>query len=278
MIRDLRISAGALAARDRCQRMFALQYGERLYWPGPERETGPEVARGRLFHLLVQRHRLGLAVDPPPEVADLWGRFLESPFAEPAGPPSTDSPVRVWTEQELKVLVDPPPPRMAPKGWVATRNNRVPFVVRFDEIRLSGDDWLILDWKTGAVRPEALGASWQTRLYRFALAKAGRFLRVGDRSPGTGHAPPPPDPDRITLVYWLVADGMPLEFRYSAGEFEQDARLFCDVAQAARTPLAALPGPDDPEACRACRFDSYCHPRPRVAPIALPQPVPQFVP
>ncbi len=255
-----RVSAHALAARDRCERQFALQYGERLYWPGPVREPGPEAARGEAFHRMVQRHRMGLVVAARPELADLWERFLASPYAAPAGPADAGGPLRIWTEQELQVAVE-----------------GVPFLVRFDEIRRQGDDWTILDWKTGPKREADLATSWQTRLYRFALARAGRALLVGEGRPDSPYVPtPPPPPGRITLVYWLVQAERPVAFPYSDADFGRDKELFREVALAARKPFAALPGPADPDACLVCRFDSYCHPRPRATPAQPPLSLPQF--
>lgn len=255
-----RISAHALTARDRCRRLFALQYGERLYWPGPVREPGPEAARGEAFHRLVQRHRLGLAPEVPPDLADLWARFLASPYADPAGTGGETG--RVWTEQVLQTALE-----------------GVPFTVRYDELRLEGEDWTILDWKTGPRREAELAASWQTRLYRFVLARAGRSLLAGDRPPGAPYVPvAAPPPERIRLVYWLVAEERPVAFPYGTFDFAADKELFREVALAAKQPLAALAGPDDPDACSACRFESYCHPRARPAPVSPPLALPRFDP
>lgn len=230
------ISVQALRTRARCARQFALQYVQGLSWPGPVRPPDADMRLGDAFHKLVVRHRLGMPVNPPAELADLWARFLASPHARPHGAAESGDPaLRVLSEQTLQFSLE-----------------GVPFLVRCDEIRREGANWTILDWKTGHVREADLARDWQTRLYRFALAMAGTALGAAEGIP----------PENIKMVYLLVRLEKEVAFPYDRPSFEADRALFTDLARQAGTPAEALARPDDPLTCRACRFDTLCNGRP----------------
>lgn len=263
----LPVSVQALRTRDRCQRFFTLQYRGGRYWPGLVREPSADMHLGEVFHKLVVRHRLGLEVSPPAELARAWAGFLASRYALPRGPgeaveiggpdapgqpdaPNGTGAPLVFSEQVLQFSLE-----------------GVPFLVRCDEIRRQGDQWTILDWKTGRVRESELAGHWQTRLYRFALALAGSAI-------GAGGAIPAPN---IKMVYLLVRLEKALEFPYDLAAFEADRQLFTEIARQAAIPAESLAWPEDPETCRTCRFDTLCNARP-APPVSTTVPhLPRFV-
>ncbi|MBM3274667.1 MAG: PD-(D/E)XK nuclease family protein [Candidatus Sericytochromatia bacterium] len=237
----LPVSAQTLAAREKCRRMVALLIGRPVSWPGPVRESGEEVARGVAFHRLVQRHRLGMEARATGQLAELWQKFNRSPYFETRG--------AIFTERILQFSLD-----------------GVPFQARLDEVRQDGDQWTILDWKTGPLKETSLAFQPQTRLYRFALARAGSALNAGK----------PISPTNIKMVYWLVGLEKPIAIPYDQAAFEADQRFFAEVAREAKEPLSALPWPESADACYTCRFDSYCNPRPARI-VSIPEPsLPRF--
>jgi hypothetical protein len=238
----LPVSAQTLVAREKCHRMVALLIGRPVRWPGPIREPGEEVERGVAFHRLVQRHRLGLASQPTGQLAELWRKFKRSPYFETRE--------TVHAEQVLQFSID-----------------RVSFQARLDEVRQDGDQWTILDWKTGPLKEATLGSQPQTRLYRFALATAGAALNAGE----------PISPVNIKMVYWLVSLEKAIAFPYDQAAFEADRQYFAEVAREAKEPLAEQPWPESAEACRTCRFDSYCNPWPARIVSSPKPPLPRFV-
>lgn len=240
----LPLSVQALRTRDRCRRQFALQYVQGQYWPGVVREPSADMRLGEAFHKLVVRHRLGLPVRPDVDLADVWARFLASPYA------TQSEHEQVFSEQALQFSLE-----------------GVPFLVRCDEIRRDGERWVILDWKTGHVRASELANHWQTRLYRFALAMAGTSLGAGEGIPA----------ENIMMVYLLVRLEKVLEFPYDRDAFEADRALFTEIARQADAPAESRPWPDDLETCRTCRYDTYCNARPAMPVVSVAPAVPRFV-
>ncbi|MBO9539629.1 PD-(D/E)XK nuclease family protein [bacterium] len=240
-----RISSASLKDWDTCKRRFALRYRVGRYWPGPQaRDLDPEASEriltGQVFHRMVQQHALGLDVTPVLEaekaslsrLEQLWGMFARSTHAKP--------PANSWTEAPLHFQF---------KG--------VPFMVRFDRLVKEGDNWCILDWKTGKENRAILQASWQTRLYRFALVEAGHVYHDGE----------PIQPENIRMVYWDVNRGREEAFAYDGASYETDRRDFERLTEAVMAPFdegapddPRFPRPLDPTVCARCAFDSYCNP------------------
>ncbi len=248
------ISVQALRSRDRCQRLFSLQYRDRIYWPGVVREPSADMRLGEAFHRLVVRHRLGLEVQPQAALADVWTRFLESPYGSPHGRSLGGDlqvgDLQVFSEQVLQFSLE-----------------GVPFLVRCDEIRRQGDQWTILDWKTGRVREDELADHWQTRLYRFALALSGTAIGAAEPIPA----------QNIKMVFLLVRTEKVLAFQYDQPAFEADRALFTTIARQVAAPPGTPAGPADPQICQSCRFDSFCNARP-APPVTNPAPsLPRFV-
>jgi hypothetical protein len=255
-----RLSAHALKELDHCGRKFALKYLRQAFWPGtaPEDHDGSvQLALGQAFHHLVQVHALGLDVasalaalgDADGRLAALWRAFEGSVHAvPPAGS-------RVWTEQQLNFFV-----------------NGVPFNVRYDRVVEHNGKWTILDWKTGNLNAVKMTTDWQTRLYRFALVEAGVGL-------GAGTVPP----TAVTLVYWDVERGRPLEFAYDQATYAADGLEFAQKARRVLEPFNPRVTDDaayqrNDKHCKVCGFDSMCNRETdAVLPIAEISRRPRFV-
>jgi predicted RecB family nuclease len=240
-----RISSASLKDWSTCKRRFALRYRVNRYWPGPQaRDTDPEAAErirtGQIFHRMVQQHALGLDValilaaeqDALSRLAPLWERFARSEHAIP--------PAESWTEAPLHFQF-----------------HHVPFMVRYDRLVKDGDAWRILDWKTGKESRGTLAASWQTRLYRFALVEAGHVYQEGR----------PITPESVQMVYWDVNKGREEAFAYDATTYDQDRQDFEQFAEAMLAPFDEaladdhrFPRTADRTECGRCAFDSHCNP------------------
>lgn len=257
-----RISQNSLGDFEECRRRFALKYKASRYWPGPqsadsEAEAMAAIRTGQLFHRMVQQQALGMEVtavlsaelERLPRLALLWHMFAASPHARPKGEVHTEAPLHFTF-------------------------HGAPFMVRFDRLVRDGDTWEILDWKTGKANRGRLEASFQTKLYRFALVEAGSVYNEGR----------PILPEAVRMTYWDVQRGRPEEFRYDRATFEADSAEFASLATAVLHPFDAH-AEDDPcfprtpnrRTCERCSFESFCYPVPlsshgSEAPIQLPSP------
>ncbi len=257
-----RISQHSLGDLDECPRRFALKYKASRYWPGPlsfdsDPEATAAIRTGQLFHRLVQQQAMGMDVkgvlaaeaERLPRLGVLWTMYSASPHARPKGEVHTEAPLHFTFAG-------------------------APFMVRYDRLVKDGDDWEILDWKTGKTTRNTLEKSNQTRLYRFALVQAGAVYDDGR----------PIDPERVRMTYWDVQRARPEEFRYDLATFEADRSHFDELATKVLQPFDET-RPDDPSFprtrnrahCARCSFESYCHPvtlsADAVAPIQLPLPL-----
>ncbi|MNS45796.1 PD-(D/E)XK nuclease superfamily protein [compost metagenome] len=233
------ISQYALSRFDRCGRLFELGHLQRTTWPAPDPmdenvEAKRRLAVGDMFHRLVQWHARGLEVAPLLEVlaaADgaeelrrQWDAYLASPYATPGA--------ACWTEQTLRVTVD-----------------GLRLLVRYDRLERGEDGrWTIFDWKTGrGFEPDSAARSWQTRLYRLALAKGGHRFNGGA----------PIAPEAVTVVYWHVPSGEAHAFPYDSALLTQDEQALAAVADRLQTGLTDGFEPNERH-CDRCVYRSRC--------------------
>jgi hypothetical protein len=231
------LSYSNLSSFETCQKQYELRYISELGWPlipdGDALASEEAERLGQLFHLAVEQRSHGQDVtallDESPKLHAWWLRFMQKRFHDPAGD--------VWHEARLKF----------PFAGESV-------LVVMDRLQHHDGIWTIWDWKTGRrFEREDMAGSWQTRLYRFALAEAGQVYNGGQRIP----------PEAIRMVYWSAEHDRQEIFTYDAATYAADGervRLAIAGLRAARE--AGFPMTGQPQAChargRACSFVPVC--------------------
>jgi hypothetical protein len=186
-----------------CPARFELRYLREQPWPAPPAEPISEAeeadALGQRFHLLVERHYLGLPIQPDgldPVTRRWWDAFTAS---ERSGQIVTMS--ESHPEISATVLLD---------------GQRI--TATFDLLTYTPDSGaMIYDWKTSARRPQrhTLERRLQTIIYPWLLVEVAPHLL------GFALAP-----EQVNLTYWFANDpANPERFEYSTARYEQD-RLY----------------------------------------------------
>ena len=216
-----------------CRRRFWLQWIRRLPWPAAGRPPGAEqaLARGREFHRLMERHFLGLAIEPvDPDLQPWWAAWQSHPLPLPPG-------------------------RARPEITLTAPEAGERLLARYDLLVVPDDPAetvLIVDWKTTArARARvALQADIQTRLYPYVLVAGGAAVAGRDLQP-----------EEVELVYWqAAAPAEPVRFRYSAVEHRANRREIRTLIDRAHGLQAeAMPaGSDELRVCARCPYRTYC--------------------
>jgi hypothetical protein len=235
---SLLLSRAKLEAFLACPRRFQLRSLEHLPWPHvpDEPQSTETMERGQQFHLLMERHFLGLDIPlttiGDAAVATWYQAFKESKLAIPNG--------RYLPEHRLTVPV-----------------GKHLLLGRFDLLIVgerAGEPFAhIYDWKTGKARDEhVLRQDWQTRLYLTLLAEGGAALGGNGRSL---------KPENITLTYWYAAQpDKPRIMEYGQAEHDQNwADIQAVVAQVDESlGQDKWPLTDDLAQCRRCAYQIYC--------------------
>jgi hypothetical protein len=214
-----------------CQRRFQLRYLRQLPWPdAPLSEQAEQVqGRGQQFHQLLERHFLGLPVEPN-EIGDgvvrgWWLAFQSSGLRLPNG--------RSLPELSLTIPV---------AGHLLNG--------RFDLLITDNRQAHIFDWKTGRPQPESrLRHDWQTRLYLAMIAESGDAL-------GAKFVP-----EQIAITYWYVSEpDVPRTIGYSHVEHKQNWAEIQQLVTQIESQLALDEWPltDDWGECRVCAYQAYC--------------------
>ncbi len=224
-----------------CPRRFQLRYLWEQEWPAPVAEPLGDLERadslGRRFHLLLERHWLGLPVEREridPALLPWWEAFLAHP---PALPGAVRRP-----EVHTSALVH---------GQRA--------VGTFDLLAYDpGGPVAIVDWKTMRRRPSRrwLEHRMQTLVYPLLLVDSAERL--------LGYALKPGD---VRLVYWFAAAPAAVEvFEYSESTYQNGQRALAslldrllNMPESGEWPLT-----EDMRLCQWCQYRSLCD-RGRVA-------------
>jgi CRISPR/Cas system-associated exonuclease Cas4 (RecB family) len=241
ILASFQFSQASLSDYADCPRRFQLRYVLEQEWPAVESEPLLERERladlGRRFHRLVQQRVHGLPADQlarsassDPDLARWWNNYAR---LEAEG----------W--------------RFSPDGLVLPPQRRaevlmsVPFgahrlVAKYDLLAQGEGRAVIVDWKTERKRPDraALQSRWQTRVYRYVLAKSDPSLA----------------PDSIAMVYWFAEyPSDPEVLAYDAAQLaadENDVRGL--VAEIESRAEAVWPLTPDERKCRFCTYRSLC--------------------
>jgi hypothetical protein len=219
-----------------CARRFQLRYGLGQQWPAAESEPVEEhehfVEQGSNFHLLVQRHLLGIPAEQltpgDPLLRGWWENYLSTPPSNlPAG---------------LRL----------PETQLSTPIGDQRLLARFDLLAIEpGQRAVIVDWKTTRHKPKraTLAARLQTRVYPFVLAEAGADLFGA-----------PIKPEQISLAYWFAeAPAEPEVFDYNAAAHEDNrAYLSGLIAEIVGRSGDVWPLTEDVRQCQFCVYRSLC--------------------
>jgi hypothetical protein len=227
------LTRSRLQALAECDRRFWLAWLAQVPWPSAATSAAAEeaLARGREFHRLMERHFMGLPVEPmAPDLRTWWTAWGAYPLALPPG-------------------------RTRPEVTVSAPFGDERLLVRYDLLVVPADPAatvLIIDWKTAARPPSRgdLAADMQTQLYPYVLVEAGEAL-TGRRLA----------PEGVELIYWLAADpAHPVRFRHTAAAHEAARRrLAALIARVHALRDAPMPPViDDLAICARCPYRTYC--------------------
>lgn len=219
-----------------CARRFQLRYFLGQRWPAPEIEPMDEyehyLEQGAQFHLLIQRHLLGIPAEKltprDPLLREWWENYLAHPI--PDLPAEFREP-----EVQLSALV-----------------GEQRLMARFDLLAIDpGQRAVIVDWKTTRRRPnrQTLAERLQSRVYPFVLAEAGAPLFGG-----------PIRPEHIKLIYWFAGEpGKPEIFGYTAARHHENREFLTGlIARVAVHRETVWPLTDNLDHCQYCVYRSLC--------------------
>jgi hypothetical protein len=219
-----------------CARRFQLKHVLGRQWPAVESEPIEErehfIAQGAQFHLLVQRHLLGIPEEQlrpeDPLLLRWWEAYLHQP------PPDLPGGLRLPEAQ-----------MSAPVG-----SERL--LARFDLLAIEpGTRVVIVDWKTIHRRPDRrlLAARLQTRVYPFVLVEAGAELFGG-----------PIRPEQVELIYWFAEAPGDLQIFFYSAELHEENRAYLSglIAEVTSHHEEVWPLTDNTNTCQFCVYRSLC--------------------
>ncbi len=251
---NFQFSQGSLQDYMDCARRFQLRYVQGQRWPAVQAEPIEEherlMEKGSEFHLLVQRHLLGIPVEQvtpaDPEIAAWWDAYLKSP---PPGLPEKRLP-----EVQLSA------------GVAGGR-----LLARYDMLAIDpGERVVIVDWKTTRAHPprETLARRMQTLVYPYVLVEAGRALFGG-----------PIRPEQVSFVYWFSNRPANVEvFSYSTDQHEANRARFEETIREIneRDPDEVWPLTADVTRCGYCVYRSLCERGVQAAPLSEAADIDEF--
>ena len=231
----MRLSQGQLNTLERCPRYFQHTCLEQLQSPADPGYEEKQVLGSR-FHLLMQQHEMGLAIDNF-LLADANLQSWMARFAEAAPEILTSTSGEFRESEHFRTLNF--------SDYLLT--------VVYDLLIADNVRAQILDWKTSAKSPNKrkLEKNWQTRLYLYVLAETSQYV-----------------PENISMTYWFVqSEGKPqsVKFSYSTAQHEQTrkklTKLLSQLSQWLKDFYQGKPFPQVSQgnkACEDCQFAKRC--------------------
>jgi CRISPR/Cas system-associated exonuclease Cas4 (RecB family) len=244
---NFQFSQGSLQDYVDCPKRFQLKYIENLAWPALETEPALEsenhMVQGAIFHRLVQQFLLGVSVEKLSLLAETdtnlvrwWGNFLSSfQMLEGLKNESGSGYIR-HPEIDLSLTI-----------------GDYRLTGKFDLLLLTGDEFIIYDWKTARTQPkrEWVQASMQTRVYPYLLRKAGGYLNNGI----------PISPSQIKMIYWYANyPTSPLEINFNKNQLKEDQRHICKlIEEIIQLTKQSFPMTENKKRCNFCSYRSFCN-------------------
>ena len=222
-----------------CPRRFQLRYLDRLTWPAIETEPSLENERrqqaGQHFHRMAQQALIGIPLEKleklavTPELQKWWQNFS-------VAYPEIARGAKLYPEQTLS----------APLGGYR-------ITAKFDLLAVREDKAILYDWKTYHKRPrnEFLAIRWQTRVYRWLLAAAGKQFNNAQSFA----------PEQIEMIYWFTDfPEDPARLTYDSAQFKRDQdgleKIIAEISQSLEFPK--VDESETSHACAFCAYRSYC--------------------
>nr|MBN1229738.1 PD-(D/E)XK nuclease family protein [Anaerolineae bacterium] len=219
-----------------CPRRFQLRYITGLRWPAVQSEPVQEheqfVQQGIDFHLLAQRHQMGLPIEDIRPTGDplalWWDNYLRFP---PAGLP-----------EQVRY----------PEIQFSTALSGFRLMAKIDLLAVApGERIVIVDWKTTRKRPDraTLSERLQSRVYPFVVVEAASHLFGGTIQP-----------EQVSLMYWFAqAPINPEVFGYSAADHTENTNFLSTmIAEILNQDEPIWPLTPEDFHCRYCVYRSLC--------------------
>lgn len=236
---DFRFSQSKLSAYASCPQLFYLRYIKELDWPAlvsePVLEREQHFENGSRFHLLVQQYVAGI---PKQDITQTihddklmawWNSFMQF------------NPVHELTGRQLAEYT------------LSTRVAGFALDAKFDLLVVHPDDsFTIFDWKTNQRLPSyaKLEKNFQTRVYRYVVAKAGDILIE----------PHETLPENIKITYWFVEfPEESVEIQYSPHAMQDDEQALSRIIHEINSLLDdSFSKTESLQMCELCQYRSYC--------------------
>lgn len=219
-----------------CPRRFQLRHVLEQDWPAPPAEPLHDAERadrlGKQFHLLLERHWLGLPIQrdqiEPPLLA-WWDAFVQNP---PQGLPGTLRRPEVHTS-------------------AVVHGQRL--VATFDLLAYEpGGSAVIVDWKTSRHKPPRAWLDRRMQTLTYPLLLVDSSLRLL----GTTLKP-----EQVRLIYWFASAPTEVEvFQYTTARYQDDQRTLAALLDRllAMDTRSVWPLTPNTALCRLCQYRSLC--------------------
>ncbi len=201
----------------------------------PVLEREQHIENGNRLHLLVQQYVAGLSEQEITSsihddiLMKWWKNFMQF------------NPLQEYNVQKLAEYT------------LSTRVAGFALDAKFDLLVVRPDNYFtIFDWKTNNRFPNLakLEKNFQTRVYRYVLAKTGSMLINQEDLL----------PENIKMVYWYAEfPEEPIEFPYSPHTMLEDKQALLQIIQEINNlPLDSFQKTNFLQTCELCQYRSYC--------------------
>lgn len=230
-------SQNSLEIFNQCKMRFKKRYLDGLYWKNwvIDSKKSALLEKGRLFHLLAYRYFLNF---------DTGVDLVSSEFPE----------LVTWVENLKKFVKLDESNTYYPEYELRMCMENLRLQAKFDLIVIENNQKAIIyDWKIQEkpLNYKYLKSCFQTIIYRYLLAKAGKVINGIDIYP-----------ENITMIYWDPSyPSKPVKLSYSTSAFSVDEQLIKE--EISKILYCNFESPDiktmDNNICKHCEYCSICN-------------------